>query len=579
MCARNAADLRSTGLRTATVLTWLGGGERRELDERHERSAQAIAGVIVILNAVLAWLVTTLAVVPAAHRPVLVIAPFTLVFALVVAAISRAIASGPVRWPGGVAGRSVVAVGLGAIVGEFAALAIFSGSIDRHLELQAARTADSAPVVVQASTGLARSSNARVALDRAVDAARIQRDEALVVARCEYHPTPSCPQTRITGMPGSGPETRTANELFADSQQELDTAIATRERRGPTLDAQIGSGDRELHQARQKAIADADHGLGARWIAMQELTFAGAGALIVRLLAIVFFALLSLLPLILRLWRGETTGDRHAKAEVERERAELDAETAIAVKRAEIRVAAETLWAEQQLDKARLAVEAQTEIDRAQLRQRVNIALEGTAYVAEPVAGDIYLPIAAEAEAASLAATALPDTAMEAVVAEPNNLPAAIEPANAPAIPVIPVITDVTRAATRWIRPLVPGFVARVIDTSTHPLRTARQVIEEVEEITLTLKRTHKVTVETEENVGTAAASRSAAVAKEHDDDDGDTGGAGAQTLSSRRLSRQHADDHSLVSGRREPRRELAEGDGPAELRAADGPRQLPPAE
>jgi hypothetical protein len=312
---------------------------------------------------------------------------------------------------------------------------------------------------------------------------------------------------------------------------------------------------------------------------MQELTFAGAGALIVRLLAIVFFALLSLLPLILRLWRGETTGDRHAKAEVERERAELDAETAIAVKRAEIRVAAETLWAEQQLDKARLAVEAQTEIDRAQLRQRVNIALEGTAYVAEPVAGDIYLPIAAEAEAASLAATPLSDTAMEAVVAEPNNLPAAIEPANAPAIPVIPVITDVTRAATRWIRPLVPGFVARVIDTSTHPLRTARQVIEEVEEITLTLKRTHKVTVETEENVGTAAASRSAAVAKEHDDDDGDTGGAGAQTLSSRRLSRQHADDHSLVSGRREPRRELAEGDGPAELRAADGPRQLPPAE
>ena len=126
-----------------------------------------------------------------------------------------------------------------------------------------------------------------------------------------------------------------------------------------------------------------------------------------RLLTIAFFILLSLLPLILRLWRGETTHDRHANARAERERAELDAETAIAVKRAEVRAAAETLWAEQQLAQARLAVEAQTEIDRAQLRRRVTAELEGTAHVAEPVAEDIYLPIAAEAEAASLAAAAI----------------------------------------------------------------------------------------------------------------------------------------------------------------------------
>lgn len=581
MCARNAADLQSTGSRTAAVLSWLGGGERREFDERHERSAQALAGVVVILNAMLAWLVTTLAVTAATHRPISAIAPFTLVFALVVAAVSRAIASGPVRWPGGVAGRAAVALGVGVIVGEFATLAMFSGSIDRHLELQAARNADSAPAVVQASTSLTQSRNARVALDKAVDEARTQRDETLVVARCEYHPTPSCPQTRITGVPGSGPETRTAKQLFADAQQELDIAVTTRERRAPELDNQIGAGDRELRQARQRAIADADHGLGARWIAMQELTFAGTGALIVRLLAIAFFALLSLLPLILRLWRGETSGDRHAMAGAERERAELDAETAIAVKRAEIRAAAETLWAEQQLDKARLAVAAQTEIDRAQLRRRVNAVLEGTAYTAEPVAGDLYLPIAAEAEAASLAATALPGTAVEAVAAQPENLPAAIEPANAPAIPVIPVITDVTRAASRWIRPLVPGFVARAIDTSTHPLRTARQVIEEVEEITFTLKRTRKVTVENEESAGTAATSRPAAVPRGHDYDGGGfpTGAAEAQTFSPRRLSTQPANDPSLASGRREPQRELAERDGPFELRAADGPRQLPPAE
>ncbi len=355
------------------MLTWVGGGERRELNEGHERSAHAIAGVVVILNAALAWLVTTLAVLEASRWPVLAIMPFTLVFGLLVGAITRGIASGPMRGLRGIVGRGLVAVAVGVIVGEFAAVAVFSGSIDRHLELQAARDADSAPAVVQASTNLTQLRNTRVALDRAVDTARVHRDEALVVARCEYHPTPACPQTRITGVPGSGPETRTANELLADSQRELDTAIATRD--AAELDAKITDGERALSEARKSATAE--HGLAARWLAMQNLTLAGTGALMLRLVTIAFFILLSLLPLILRLWRGETAHDRHAKARAERERAELEAETAIAVKRAEVRAAAETMWAEQQLVQARLAVEAQTEIDRAQLQQRVSAAVDG----------------------------------------------------------------------------------------------------------------------------------------------------------------------------------------------------------
>ena len=66
------------------------------------------------------------------------------------------------------------------------------------------------------------------------------------------------------------------------------------------------------------------------------------------------------------------------------------------------------------------------------------------------------------------------------------------------ATPLIPSIPDATKAAARWIRPLVPPFVARVIDNTTQPLRTARQVFEEVEEITFSLKRTRKVTVDSE---------------------------------------------------------------------------------
>jgi hypothetical protein len=558
------------------MLTWVGGGERRELDEQHERSAHAVAGVVVILNAALAWLVTTVAVVEATRWPVLAVVPFTLVFGVLVGAITRGIASGPISGLRAVVGRGLVAVAIGVVVGESAALAVFSGSIDRQLALQAGRNADSAPAVVQASTSLAQLRDTRVSLDKAVDTARAHRDEVLVVARCEYHPTPACPQTRITGVPGSGPETRTANELLADSQHELDTAVAARDRQAAELDPKIADGERALSQARQSVTADADHGLAARWLAMQDLTLAGAGALMLRLLTIAFFIMLSLLPLILRLWRGETAHDRHAKARAERERAELDAETAIAVKRAEVRAAAETMWAEQQLVQARLAVEAQTEIDRAQLRRQVSAAQEGATHIAEPVAEDIYLPIAAEAEAASLAAIELPDAAAKADATETPNLPATVEPRDVPATPSMPTIPDVTKAAARWIRPLVPGFVARAIDTSTHPLRTARQVFEEVEEITFSFRRTHKVTVNTEESPGQGPSGGSTAFSTS----DGDHSGAqhiAAQPVTSKRLSAKHAEHLSLAQRDSQPG--LTEREGPREVRAADGPRQLPPAE
>jgi len=572
MCAHKVTEPRTRGSQIEALLTWVGGGERRELDEHHERSAHAIAGVVVILNATLAWLVTTVDILEAARWPVLAVVPFTLVFGLLVGAITRGIASGPLHGIRGIVGRALVAIAVGMVVGEFAALAVFSGSIDRRLELQAARNADSAPGVVQASMSLAQLRDTRVALDKAVDTARVHRDEALEVARCEYHPTPACPQTRITGVPGSGPETRTANELLADSQRELDAAVAARDRQAADLDLKIGHGERVLSTAHQSAAAEVDHGLGARWLAMQDLTLASAGALMLRLLTIAFFTLLSLLPLILRLWRGETTHDRHAKARAERERAELEAETAIAVKRAEVRAAAETMWAEQQLVQARLAVEAQTEIDRAQLRQRVDAALE----VAKPVVEDVYLPIAAEAEAASLAAAELPDAAPKADAIETPNLPATVETPDVPATPVIPTIPDVTKAAARWIRPLVPGFVARAIDTSTHPLRTARQVFEEVEEITFALKRTRKIVVNTEESVGHGSLPPSAAI-DSADDRDLEAHHDAGQSVLSQRLSAKRVDDVSLAQ--HEPQRGATGRKGPAEVRAADGPRQLPPAQ
>ena len=513
MSAQNISDAPPTESRTGRLLAWLGGGDWNELAESHERSSYAITGVVVGLNAVIAGLVFTLALAQATTWPVVGILPVSAVFGVLIGAVIRAIAGGLSGGRLALLGRGVVALGVGVMVGELAALVIFSGSAHRHIDNQAALAANASPAVVQASTDLDQAQTARTALDDSVESARSARDKALVTARCEYNPSPGCPETRITGVPGTGPESRTANEILNDAQAELGTAITARNARAPELDAQIADDQQALAQARKMATADADRGLGARWVAMHEYTVHNAGALLLRLLTIAFCVLLSILPLVLRLWRGETTHDRNAAARAARDRAEIEAETAIALKRAEVRAEAEILWAEQQLANARAAAEAQTEIDRHQQRVRVAKEIGGPTVVAsqrptkplelsqrttKPVEDDMYLPIAAEAEAASKAVE-LPTGRQH----DGAQLPATVEPGQPVAEvdrPVVPSIPDVTKAAARWIRPLLPPVVARAIDGAANPLRAARQAFEEVEEIAFTFKRTHKVTVDTEES-------------------------------------------------------------------------------
>lgn len=615
MCAQKTTDAfpetRPLVSRVEGPLTWLGGGHWGELGERHERSGHAVAGAVVALGAALAALVAGVAVSEAAAWPTAGVVALALAVGLLVGAVTRGTAGGPNRSRLGMAGRAAVAVAVGVVVGELAALVVFAGAIDHRLDERALQSADSAPAVVQAAASLQRARDARAGLDQAVEQARQHQDQALVVARCEYHPTPPCPQTRITGVPGAGPETRTADDLLADAQRELDNALAARDRQAPELDAAVSRQDQALAQARQHVVANAGRGLGARWVAMNALTLAGAGALTLRLLTIAFFALLYLLPLILRLWRGETTHDRHATARADRERAELEAETAIAIKRAEVRREAEIMWAEHQLTQARLAIEAQTEIDREHQRRRVMEALDAPVRASSeraptPADDDIYLPIAAEAEAASMALAPLPAAAdgvsdgvadLAEAPEEPENLPAQIEPAGdveaheERAAPVIPSIPDATKAAARWIRPLVPPFVARVIDNTTQPLRSARHVLEEVEEITFAFRRTRKVTMDSAESDAAAeqapsqspsdaTASANARIASSRPRRSREThrgvGGHGQQA-SLRGAAPHDAGAPALGSAQRERRRELSQREGPRELRAPEGPRELPP--
>ncbi|MCV7192281.1 DUF4407 domain-containing protein [Mycolicibacterium brumae] len=422
----------------------------------------------------------------------------------------------------GVTGRAAILLALGVAAGELAALFLLTGPIDRTLAERAARDVDSAPTVVTASANLDGARANRAQFDEAVESARVRRDEALVTARCEYNPSPECPQTKITGVPGRGPESGTANDLLADAQRELDNALVVRDSAAPALDEAVVVADQALTQARSAAATEVDRSVGARWVAMNSYTAEHPGALLLRLAIVGFFALLSLLPLMLPRWLRDTSHGRNADARAERERAELAADTAIAVKQAQVREAVETMWADQQLANAKMAVAAQTEIDRARHRRRLLEALEqpeaadtldateAPAALEAPAAPaqeddvdrNMYLPIAREAEAASLAAAALPPAGgLSAPVAAP--LPARVAE-SAPAredrggLP-IPVLPEVTRAAARFIRPLVPPVLAKAIDTTAHPLRTARHAFEEVEEMTFSFRRTRKVTYDTGE--------------------------------------------------------------------------------
>src|ERR1700722_11408545 len=90
-----------------------------------------------------------LAVAGTTDWPVWAILPLTLLFGLLVGAVPRAVASGPARgWS--IVGRGAVAVLVGAVVGELAAIVLFSGSIDRRIDAEAARAARWAPARPQA---------------------------------------------------------------------------------------------------------------------------------------------------------------------------------------------------------------------------------------------------------------------------------------------------------------------------------------------------------------------------------------------------------------------------------------------
>ncbi|WP_410871614.1 DUF4407 domain-containing protein [Nocardia sp. A7] len=493
------------------LLTWLGGGlaspRRRDpetgadLAFSHEQGRYLVTGAAVSLFAVIAGLVT-LAALLAADVSVIGAVLFPLVVAVALAALGRALVT---TRPGadddqlGATARIGVGVLAGVFVAELAATVLLGGTVDRELDVRAQANAENAPGVVAARTSFDLTNADRGALDLSIAKAQADIDRALVIARCEFNPTPECPQTRITGVPGRGPETQTANDMLDDARRQL----ATAQGRIEGLDQRVRTDSAALAAARTTAFAEGDRGLGARWLAMNSYTTSHAGSAALRLLILLAGVVLALLPLLLRWWRGETSLDRRVDAAHVADRAEREADAAIAVKRAEVRTETAVLRAEHELTAAQLAIEADTVIDRERQRTRIIAAIGGFELgFAEPHRKDDSVSLEPNVTSqlpAGYVQQALPAAPAGALV------PAHQAPTQAPTsgggleLPIIGTV-PFTDTAARWIRPLVPAFVANAFDSATHPMRTARQAFEEVEEVTFTLRRTRKVTVDTQDS-------------------------------------------------------------------------------
>lgn len=471
------------------MFIWLGGGQPTETTDGYERTGYIVTGTGVALFALVSAGVTG-AALEYGEWPAGAVLPTALITGLLMGLVGRALAGAqPAARPDRTAGTTDIAavatrLGVTALTGlmvaELATTVLFAGSVDRILDEHAVAAAATTPAVRAAQDELDRAVADRTALDRDIAEASADIDNALIIARCEFNPGPGCPQTKITGVPGRGPEAHTANDMLDDAR----TALSAAQSRIAPLDTRVDDARTALDDARTVATAESDRGIGARWAAMHEHTTGQTGAFLLRLLTWAVFVLLAGLPLILRRWRGETMQERRRAAAAVADRAERAADAAIAEKEAEVRAETAAVQADRQLAAARLEAEADTAIDRERQRTRVIAALGGL-----EIGVTERTPEPAEQ-------TALPAGTGSGLPVPPEKSPA--RPSRGLELPLVGAV-PFTDTAARWIGPLVPGFVSSAIedalDTASRPLRTARHVFTEAEEITFTLRRARNVTV------------------------------------------------------------------------------------
>ncbi|MPY80470.1 MAG: DUF4407 domain-containing protein [Actinophytocola sp.] len=276
-----------------------------------------------------------------------------------------------------------------------------------------------------------------------------------------------------------------AEAALAAAERDLALVRAARNQDAPVLDRDIAELRGQLAADRQRAIAlaRADSGIDARWEAMHGYTTVDPVAFVLRLGVLTFFVALSLLPLLLRLWRGQTEQDRRILARRERLRAEEEADTALAIAQAEAR--AEAVAAHAALPPAERAVALAALAERPDTERPVLTATASRA-------GEWAAPVVLEAGGDAATPTALePQTSVLGELARRTPGPLDNLPGPLPSL---------ARAVTGLIPEQITQLPAQV---ATNPVKTARTLLEDVEELQVTFTRKRTVTVHEED---TAAA-------------------------------------------------------------------------
>jgi hypothetical protein len=503
---------RTPPTRAADVFVWLGGGSRHDIDEHAERSTYQTAGLVVAVNVVVAAAVVYLAA-SRLGASVPVRAVLALAAAALVGALGRALATAPVRPDasrprrvGGEAARLLVAVLLGLALGEVTGLVSFAGGADAEMLAQG-NAAASAATEGPPDADLAQLRADRGALDAQLAAATARRDQALVVARCEYRPSAGCPATRITGDPGRGPETTQAQTDLAAAERDLNAVTARRDQ----LDRSIA--DTRAAQAEDRSVARAlagtDTGLDARWSALNAYTLRNGGAMLLRSGVDALLVLLMALPLLLRWWRGQTEQDHELLSRSLRRRAERDAETAVVINRARQRVAIELRTSPEVQAHLADPVTAQLMAGGSPGHPPAGFpagtgapaGIEGLddAPAERPGSGAARIPATAPAE---LEPVARPGRAeIEARPRAPMTPPGpATPPPERTPLDLLPQpLSSTVRVVGALVRPFVPGPVARIAAVGPRSLRVARGLWEEVEEVQVTVRQHRTVRSATDE--------------------------------------------------------------------------------
>ena len=390
------------------LLAWLGGGHWRDIADRHERSGFQLSGVFVVLNAIIAGAVMTLAAVGVAEVDFLDALPYTLPWGLFVGAFDRTITAYVPR-DGARRGEILRALGarlamgvlLGVVVAEFANLWFFRHPIDRQLQLNIDQQVAESQASVNGSQGLLASVIAeRERLDTAVTDAEKASGQAYRLYICEKEAKPDCPKDgTVTGRPGNGPETRERERLYGEAEEALRKARDDRNavkvwvpavegRPAPvaqTLDAQIAAleTERSGQLGTASALANADRGVDARWRAMHDYTLHEPSALFLRIVVLVVLVAVDLVPLTAKILRGSTGHDdriamRRALLRArnthhrDKRRKELEVRTLVAAHEQD----AEREEADQVLHTRAEAARLQGEADRAIIAERERLRQE-----------------------------------------------------------------------------------------------------------------------------------------------------------------------------------------------------------